>query len=215
MNVFYMESGKMLRKMLRPFGRNLLYLLMSLPMGIIYFTFAVCGISLGLGTSIIYIGIPITASTLFLTKKVVDFEKTVASKILNRNINMITGSVYSSVDVEMIKRMIGVIKDFKNWRSALYCIIKLPISIMHFTVAICLLALSIGCVCQPINFIVTKRFGIDIYKNNITVGDLLGIQLPNSIESILYFLVGIAFTFVTISIVNNLAESWAKFTLKF
>lgn len=211
-NVSYLE---ILKDIFKPFSRNLLYLLMSLPLGIMYFTFAVCGISLGIGTSIIYIGVPITASTLICAKKIVNAEKVIAAKILNTNINTITRSVELSTDEGMIKKMVGALKDSRNWKSIFYCIVKLPISIMHFTVATCLPILSIGCVCQPINFIVMKKFGIDIYKNNITVGDLLGIQLPNSVESILYFIVGIGITIITIKIINSLTEAWAKFTLKF
>ena len=210
-----MSYIEILKEIFKPFSRNILYLLMSLPLGIIYFTFAVCGISLGLGTSIIYIGIPITASTLICAKKIVDSEKVIAAKILNTNINTIAASVDSSRVQGIIKKMIGIIKDSKNWKSIFYCIVKLPIAIMHFTIATCLPILSIGCVCQPINFIVMKKFGVDIYKNNITVGDLLGIQLPNSVESILYFIVGIGITIITIKIINSLAEGWAKFTLKF
>lgn len=215
MNYSNMSYIEILKEIFKPFSRNLLYLLMSLPFGIIYFTFAVCGISLGVGTSIIYMGVPITASTLIFAKRIVDYEKFIAAKMLNTNINMITGSVDSNNDQGIIKKMIGVIKDWKNWRSIFYCIMKLPISIMYFTIATCLPILSIGCVCQPINFIVMKKFGIDIYKNNITVGDLLGIQLPNSVESILYFIAGIGITVITVKVINNLAEISAKFTLKF
>lgn len=53
------------------FWGSLWYLLISMPLGIIYFTFAVTGISLGLGTSIIYIGVPIAAITLMCAKKIV------------------------------------------------------------------------------------------------------------------------------------------------
>jgi len=157
------------QKDINHFWRSLWYLLISMPLGIVYFTFAVTGISIGLGTSIIYIGVPIVASTLICAKKIVYFEKVMAAKIMNTNINTIAGSVNSSRDEGMIKKMIGIIKDLENWRSIFYCIVKLPISIMHFTVATCLPILSIGFICQPINFIVMKKFGIDIYKNNITV----------------------------------------------
>ena len=40
-----------------------LYLLLSFPLGLFYFIYLVCGISIGIGTLIIWIGVPITLLT--------------------------------------------------------------------------------------------------------------------------------------------------------
>lgn len=133
MNYFNSKDNNTFEKGFKRFLRNLLYLLISLPLGIIYFTIAVSGISLGLGLSIVYVGIPIIAITLICAKEIVDFEKNMAVKILNADINMSEGVFNSSKDEEPIKRTFGVIKTLKNWKSICYCIIKLPISIIHFS----------------------------------------------------------------------------------
>ena len=38
---------------------NNLYLLLALPIGVVYFTFLVTAVSVGVGTAIIWIGIPV------------------------------------------------------------------------------------------------------------------------------------------------------------
>lgn len=221
MNHVVNRNDNSFKESCKHFAPNFLYLLMSMPLGIIYFTFVVTFISLGLGLSIIYIGIPITVITLICIRKILDFEIIIASKILNANINIDQTVIDLNRNEGITKRMICILKDLRYWKSAFYCIIKLPVSIVHFTVAICLPILSIAFISQPIVFIVTKQLvfykliNIDIYKNNITIFDLLGFHIPRSVESFLYFILGIGITYITIKVINSLAESWAKFTLKF
>src|SRR5690349_10556931 len=71
---------------LKDFAPSLIYLLFSLPLGILYFTAVITGVSLGAGTLIIYIGVPILAFTLVAAKGFVNFDKILASKLLNSNI---------------------------------------------------------------------------------------------------------------------------------
>lgn len=215
MNSSYMEYTEMLQKILKPFGRNLLYLLMSMPTGIIYFTFAVSAISLGAGLSITIVGIPIMAMTLICANKIVNYEKIVATKILNTNTNLPIEVKVKNKNDSMLKRMTEVIRGPENWKGIFYCIVKLPISIMHFTAVTCTLSLSLGITFQPVIFAVSKTMGVDVYRRSITIGRLLGFQNPNYVDLFLCPVLGIIIMFFNIKLLNKLAEGWAKFTLKF
>lgn len=215
MDCFNNKDNSTFKMGINRFFSNLCYLLVSMPLGILYFTFAVTGISLGVGTSIIYIGIPILAITLICAEKIVELEKIIAVKILDKNINTVTRNINLIRGEGIVKRMIVIIKDSKKWKSICYCIIKLPISIVHFVVVTCSMTLSLGITFQPVIFAVSKTMGIDIYKNSITIGKLLGVQNPKAIDLFLCPILGIGITFISVKIINALAEKWADFTLTF
>ncbi len=61
---------------------NILYLLLSFPLGIAYFVFLVTGISLGFGLAIIWLGIPILALVLAASWVLYQFERLLAIHLL-------------------------------------------------------------------------------------------------------------------------------------
>lgn len=212
---FNNKDNSTFRKGLNRFLRNFSYLLMSLPFGIIYFTFAISGISIGAALSITYIGIPILVITLICAERIVEIEKDIARKILNISIEKGVESVDLNGNEGLIKKMINVIKDLKKWKSTFYCIIKLPISVMHFSVVTCSMALSLGITFQPVVFEVSKSFGVDVYKNSITIGKLIGFENPNYVDLFICPILGILITSISVKIINALAKKWAEFTLEF
>ncbi|WP_297420354.1 sensor domain-containing protein [Clostridium sp.] len=215
MNDLYMNYNQILQKVLKPFERSFIYLLLSLPIGIIYFTFAVCAVSLGFGLSITVIGIPIIASTLICTNKIVDYEKIIAAKILDTNINVAIEEKNTSKDNGALKRMIEMIKSPRSWKGVIYCIVKFPVSIIHFSAVTCLTSLSLGITFQPIIFAISGTMGVDVYKSSITIGRLTGFQKPNFVDFFLCPILGVIVTFFSIKLINVLAKRWAEFTLKF
>src|SRR5437868_9861207 len=56
---------------------NILYLLVSFPLGIIYFIFLVVGIVVSVGTSILA-GIPVLIFMIYVEKRLAEFERTMA-----------------------------------------------------------------------------------------------------------------------------------------
>ena len=66
--------------------RNVLYLLLSFPLGLIYFVFVVVGLSLGLGTLIIWIGAFILLGVFLAVRGFTAFERKLASSLLQTTI---------------------------------------------------------------------------------------------------------------------------------
>src|SRR6266852_2116140 len=62
------------------------YLLLSFPLGLCYFVFLVCGISIGIGTLIIWIGVPILMLTILGCRYLAAFERELAMNWLNVDI---------------------------------------------------------------------------------------------------------------------------------
>ncbi len=68
---------------------SMFYLLLSFPLGIIYFVFIVTGLSLGLGLAITLLGIPILFLTLLLWRVFAKFEIILAESMLNIKIHSV------------------------------------------------------------------------------------------------------------------------------
>ena len=66
--------------------KNILYLFLSFPLGIVYFVFLVTGISVGFGLIVIWVGVPILALVLAGSWVLCQFERVLAVSLLNENI---------------------------------------------------------------------------------------------------------------------------------
>lgn len=199
---------------LKDFGPNLIYLLFSLPLGILYFTAVITGVSLGAGTIIIYIGVPILAFTIFAAKSFVRFDKILASKLISSNICLTTKNLLENQDKKgFIKNILDTIKDPKNWSYILYCIIKLPLGILNFTVAITLTTLSLGFLLSPFLYALLKILGSDILISN-DIFYILGINIPQSTQAGITFILGVFISYLTVNVVNVMAKKSANTTLK-
>lgn len=199
---------------LKDFGPNLIYLLFSLPLGILYFTAVITGVSLGAGTIIIYIGVPILAFTLFAAKSFVRFDKILASKLISSNICLPTKNLLQNQDKKgFIKNILDTIKDPKNWSYILYCIIKLPLGILNFTVAITLTTLSLGFLLSPVLYALLKILGSDILISN-DIFYILGINIPQSAQAGITFILGVFISYLTVNLINVMAKKSANASLK-
>src|SRR5579872_429724 len=66
--------------------RNMLYLLLSFPLGLGYFVALVAGIALGIGTLIIWIGVPILIAIMIAWWYAAAFERHLATRLLRVSI---------------------------------------------------------------------------------------------------------------------------------
>jgi hypothetical protein len=126
----------------------LTYMLISLPTGILYFTWAVTGWSLSLGLIILIIGLPFFL--LFMLSV--------------RGISLVEGRIVEALlGVRMPRRAIfvdkthgfwGRVKDLLlsrlTWKILIYMLLMLPLGIIYFTVFVSLLSISLYLIAVPI-----------------------------------------------------------------
>src|SRR5829696_10181138 len=62
--------------------RNLLYLLLALPLGAAYVAILVAGLSVGAGLAVIVIGLALLVATLFAVRGMAAIERTLARRLL-------------------------------------------------------------------------------------------------------------------------------------
>ena len=120
----------------------LLYLLLSFPLGLFYFVFLVCGISIGISTLIIWIGVPISLLTVMGWRYLAAFERKLAIDWLNVDIRPISYPL--QIQMTWLQRFRESLTDSMTWKSLAYLLIKFPLGILSFVLTLCMLVLSIS-----------------------------------------------------------------------
>jgi len=149
-----------------------LYLLFSLLTGILYFTWAVTGISLSAGLIILIIGLPFTGLFILSVRGISLVEGRIVEALLG--IRMPRRPQFHRRNMGLWSRFKNIILDKHTWLSIVYMILQLPLGTIYFSVCITLIALSLSGIAIPI-----LQLGFDI-PVNINGGSyyLAGWMLP-------------------------------------
>ena len=177
---------------------NMLYLLISFPLGIIYFVLLVTGISLGLGLVTTLIGIPILVFMTFLWYWIAIFERQFTSSFLGIDIKSAkNNSLKQKTFWKMIKKHLS---QPITWKSLAYLFIKFPLGIVWFVALVTLLSVSIGLIGVPIAYYFLWDVpGVDFMViNGVSV-------IPQVWQAILVGIIGVFFLFISMHILNGLA----------
>jgi signal transduction histidine kinase len=116
--------------------RELAYVLLSLPLGIVMFTYAVTMVSLGAGLLITFLGVPVLAAGLAGCRGFGAMERARARGLL--------GVEVADPEPLRMKRsgvmawMGAVLKSGASWRQLLYSVIQFPWAVFSFVVAVTL-----------------------------------------------------------------------------
>jgi uncharacterized membrane protein len=165
----------------------LFYMLLSLATGIFYFVWAVTGVSLSIGLSILIFGI-VFAVLFFGTVRVL-------ALVEGRIIEVMLGErmprrpTYQDRELSWRQRVVAMFTDPRTWSTLLYMVLMLPLGILYFTIAVTGIAVSIAMVTAPIAALLAQSGVIDggIYLDGQSVVPpivllpftvLLGILLP-------------------------------------
>jgi len=140
----------------------LLYMLLSLVTGIFYFTWTVTGLALTVGFMILIIGIPFALLFIGSVRVLSHVEGRIVEGMLGvRMPRRLPAQV--SGDEKIWSRIKDALTDVRTWSSMLYLLLKLPLGIAYFTIAITGLAVSLGLIGSSMYALVTNHstFSID------------------------------------------------------
>jgi len=131
---------------------GLVYMLISLATGIIYFTWAVTGISLSLGVMILIIGIPVAILFLLSFRGIAFLEGRLVEALLGERMPRRASFTDSSQGWK--ERLKQLLTGKSTWLSSIYMILMLPLGIIYFTVMVTLISISLALIATPIAAIV-------------------------------------------------------------
>ncbi|MEU3841691.1 sensor domain-containing protein [Streptomyces sp. NPDC028635] len=181
--------------------RELGYVLLGLPIGIVLFVFAVTMVSLGAGLLVTFLGVPVLAAALAGCRGFGALERARARGLLGLDV----------ADPEPLRARrnglmgwIGaVLKSGASWRHLLYAVLQFPWAVLSFCVAVAFWAYGWAMLTYPLWFWVFPMYagqgGLQLYGD-----EHHRIYLDNPFEITVTVLVGALFTMATPWIVRAL-----------
>jgi uncharacterized membrane protein len=127
---------------------SLIYMFFAMVTGIIYFTWAVTGISIGASMLFLIIGIPIIILFLYSVRGIGFVEGRIVEALLGER--MPRRIRFTDKNVKLWDKIKNLLTDRTTWTGILYLILQLPIGIIYFTAMITFIVLSIAFIFTPI-----------------------------------------------------------------
>lgn len=128
---------------LRRLGADTGYLLLGLPLATVSFGVVVTGLSAGIGTLVIFLGIPILAGTLFVARCFADIERLRLATVLRRPRSRPIYRI-APPGASPLKRLTTPLTDSQFWLDAAHGLLHFPIAVITFCVAISWWAVAVA-----------------------------------------------------------------------
>ena len=126
----------------------LLYLLFSSVTGIVYFTWAVTGLSLSISLMVLIIGLPFFALFLLSIRSIAFVEGRIVEALLG--IRMPRRIQFTQTGIGWWDRVMNMFFERRTWTAFAYMVLQLPLGIFYFSVIIVLIATSLGFLASPV-----------------------------------------------------------------
>lgn len=144
----------------------LLYMLLSLATGILFFVWTVTGLALSVGLSVLVIGLPFFLLFLASVRLLALLEGRLVESLLG--VRMPRRPQLPHPQIGLWGRLWSRVTDHRTWTTLLYMILKLPMGIFTFTLFTTLLAVCLALLAAPVvqvffNFPLIQIDGTDIF----------------------------------------------------
>ncbi|MCK5317000.1 MAG: sensor domain-containing protein [Anaerolineales bacterium] len=126
----------------------LLYLILSMITGIVYFTWAITGLSLSLSLMVLIIGLPFTVLFLLSVRSIALVEGRIVEALLG--VRMPRRPFFTNRQAGWWEQVKSLFLEIRTWTAMAYMVLQLPLGVIYFTVFITLIALSLGFILNPI-----------------------------------------------------------------
>ncbi len=187
---------------MKRFFPNLVYLLVGMPLGILYFVVLITGYALGAGLAITIIGIPILVSMIFVTYMLGDLERVTTFKLLGLKIPKPEARPARTNSARSI--LTAQLKNAAFWKELVYLLVKLPLGVVTFSITISLVALTLSLLAAPL--VVTFFPGTDFMATN-------SFRVDTMDEALLCLAAGVALGALSMPMLNGLAWAHGKITM--
>lgn len=190
---------------------NILYLLLTFPIGIFYFIFMVTGISLGFGLLILVIGGIILYFVVLCSKGFMIFERKFTELMTKMEFEEPQKSDFGNIS--FFRRILLEIGNPDNWKAVIYLLIlKFPLGIINFVITVTMVSLSIGLICAPLvlqnvsYYVEPNIYSIDYFS----IFNYLNLELTVFQQSIVCMFLGLILSVITLHIINGLTFTSGK-----
>ncbi|HAX68923.1 MAG TPA: sensor domain-containing protein [Anaerolineales bacterium] len=180
---------------MKKFFPNLLYLLFSLPLGILYFVVLITGFSVGAGLAITIIGLPLLVAMIFVTYILGDLDRKLTTLFLG--VQIAKPEARPSEKETATAILVAQLKSLQFWKELGYLLLKMPLGVIAFTIAVTFVAVSLAFIGAP--FILTYFPDAQMMLWNGFVVDTMQ-------EALVTSALGLIFGAFSVLIVNGVAK---------
>ena len=185
--------------------KNLAYMFLTFPLGVIYFSLLVTGFSAGLGTLVVWIGVPVLLGTLLFVRGALQLERGMTRLLLNTDIPKITFKPLPA-QATLWDRVKNLATCGRTWQGVFYLLTKFPLGIMTFVGSTVLFAIPFSLMASPALLAV---FGVEQEINDWSI--------DTQSEAGAAAIVGLVLLPFSIAAINGIAwvnAQWAKLVLR-
>ena len=188
---------------MKKFLPNLIYLLLSLPIGILYFVVLITGFSLGAGLLITLVGIPILVAMIFVTYILGDLDRKMTSLLLG--VNIAKPEARPSNDDSARAILVAQVKSLQFWKELGYLLLKLPLGMVSFTISIGLVAASLSCIAAPFILIYFPQAQMQIGN---------GFEINTMQRAVVMSVVGLGLGAISVAAINSYAKFMGAISMR-
>lgn len=181
--------------------RNIAYLLIAFPLGILYFIFLVTGFSLGVSLAIVWIGLPILLGVLLLSRVFANLECQLTNNFLGTNIVIAEGR---GQEQGLWQRAKNVVMNPSTWAEIFYLFSKFVVGIFSFVVVVTLITTSLGLIATPLFW---QQWG---HEWNLGIPGIW--EVDSFSDTLVVSVLGVILGVASLHFMNGLAWIYAEYT---
>ncbi|MGW4801113.1 sensor histidine kinase [Nonomuraea sp. NPDC004297] len=179
-----------MRSLMRRVLLDTRYTLVGFPTTLIGFVLMLVGFAAGLGTSVVWVGVPLLAGTLMVARGFADAERGWLSDVLGRPP---VRPRYKPVPegAGRFRRLVNPLTSGQSWLDLLHGILNLPFAIIAFCLTIVFWAIPLAALTWPLYGIITSNI-----PGNMELPELLGLGDGYLVNAVFYVALGLVFALI-------------------
>ncbi|MFI7420760.1 sensor histidine kinase [Nonomuraea sp. NPDC049684] len=179
-----------MRSLMRRVLLDTRYTLVGFPTAVIGFVTMVAGFAAGVGTAVVWIGVPLLAGTLLVARGFADAERGWLSDVLKRP-PVRPRYRPAPEGAGRFRRVVNPLTNGQSWLDLLHGILNFPFAVLAFVLTVVFWAIPILGLTYPLYGLITSRI-----PGNAELPELLGLGSGYLVNTIFYVSLGLVFTFV-------------------
>ncbi|MEV6154638.1 sensor domain-containing protein [Nonomuraea sp. NPDC052129] len=161
------------------------YTLVGFPTAVIAFVLLIAGMAVGVGTTVVWIGVPLLAGTLMIARGFADAERGWLSDVLKRP-PVRPRYKPAPAGAGRFRRLVNPLTSGQSWLDLLHGIVNFPLAIVSFVLTVAFWAVPITGLSYPLWGVITSRI-----PGNEELPQLLGFEQNYWVNSAFYVVLGL------------------------
>ncbi|SFP09959.1 Putative sensor [Amycolatopsis arida] len=186
-----------------PVGGSLAYLLMNLPLGVFWFVLLLTLSAVGIGTAVIWVGVPILALAVLLTRGGAHLERARSAGLLGVGIETPYRSLPEGGQRERWKARL---RDGATWRDLAYLLLLFPLGVVEFVLVVVFWSVGLALLTLPIYF----RF-LPEGAHFFPAYDVRWITVDSTLAALPWAAMGALVTVLAMALTRTLARGHVRF----